>query len=85
MVEEKIIHYNDGLIIECMSESKARMLVPHKDFEYFVKNEIDLFNIFKERLAKDFNFITIGNIYLKTECTNKYMIFYFTRKVIPIK
>lgn len=85
MVEEKIIHYNDGMIIECMNESKSRVMIPHKMFKYCIENDINISNIFENRLIKDFNFVNIGGFYLKTEFTDKYTVFYFTRKVIPIK
>lgn len=85
MVEEKIIHYNDGLIIECMSESKARVMIPINIVKDYIENDKNSYYLFMNRLEKDFNFKNVGGFYMKTECTPKYMVLNFTRKIIPIK
>ena len=88
MVEEKIIHYNDGVIIECINESKARVSIPMSFLGNIFNSKeenINPWEIIENRMEKDFNFKNIGGMRTKMEDKGQRIIFHVERKIIPIK
>lgn len=92
MVEQKIVQYSDNVIIECINESEARIILPksyldsiygNKNNSYY-DNPLKLIHI---RLEKDFNFKVHnkGTSYIHLYNDNTKIEFIIRRKIIPIK
>lgn len=89
MVEIKLIHYPDGIIIECIDDRNARAIVPNEYLKNVVhKNRnVPLYwrsplTIILRRLKQDFNYTNLGDFKYCHFETEKSLCYNFHRKVI---
>lgn len=88
MVDIKLIHYDDGIIIECVDDMNARALVPNSyldniNKQYWVKSyRKSPLTIIMRRLENDFNYCNLGQYKYHYFINEKGLNYNFHRKII---
>lgn len=89
MVDIKLIHYSDGIIIECIDDMNARAVVPAKYMnEAVYKNrQVPLYwrsplTLIMKRLEVDFNYCNLGEYKYHYWENEKGLYYNFHRKRI---
>ena len=87
MVDIKLIHYSDGIIIECVDDKNARAIVPIEYLnEQLRKNWIPAYRrspltVIMKRLSIDFNYKNLGKYKYTHFEDNKALYYNFHREV----
>ena len=88
MVDIKLIHYNDGIIIECIDEMNARAIVPNSYLKEISKKywipsyRKSPLTIIMKRLENDFNYCNLGQYKYHYFTDEKALYYNFHRKII---